>query len=156
MTNIINALKRRGFSLCSVFCLDCTFLQEQSKFISGNLLSLATMIQVSLPHITVLTKCDLISKTNIYKDIEEGMSPEDLVNELTPFLGKKIDKLNNLMIDFIKIFSLVSLRVLNPNNEDTISAVMYEADMVLQYYDSLEPKESDYINAEKNLMGNAE
>ena len=156
MTNIINALKRRGFSLCSVFCLDCTFLQEQSKFISGNILSLATMIQVSLPHITVLTKCDLISKSNIYKEIVDGMSPEDLVNELSPFLGKKIDKLNNLMIDFVKNFSLVSLRVLNPNDEDTISAVMYEADMVLQYYDSLEPREADYINAEKNLMGNNE
>jgi GTPase SAR1 family protein len=156
MTNIIKTLQRRGFSLCSVFCLDCTFLQEQSKFISGNLLSLATMIQVTLPHLTVLTKCDLISKTNIYKEIENGMTPEDLVEELTPFLGKKIDKLNELMINFVKNFSLVSLRVLNPNNEDTISAVMYEADMVLQYYDSLEPKESDYINAEKNLMGNAE
>ena len=156
MTNIINALKRRGFSLCSVFCLDCTFLQEQSKFISGNLLSLATMIQVSLPHLTVLTKCDLISKSNIYKEIEEGMSPEDLVGELTPFLGKKIDKLNELMINFVKSFSLVSLRALNPNNEDSISAVMYEADMVLQYYDSLEPREADYVNAEKSMMGNTD
>ena len=153
MTNIINALKRRGFSLCSVFCLDCTFLQEQSKFISGNLLSLATMIQVSLPHITVLTKCDLISKTNIYKEIEEGMTPEDLVGELTPFLGKKIDKLNELMIDFVKNFSLVSLKTLNRNDEDSINAVMYEADTIIQYYDSLEPREADYINAEKNLMG---
>ncbi len=156
MTSIIKQLKRRGFSLCSIFCLDCTFLQEQSKFISGNLLSLATMIQVSLPHLTVLTKCDLISKTNMYKEIEEGMTPEDLVEELTPFYGKKIDKLNELMINFVKNFSLVSLRALNPNDEDTISAVMYEADMVLQYYDSLEPREADYINAEKNLMGNNE
>ena len=156
MTNIIKTLQRRGFSLCSVFCLDCTFLQEQSKFISGNLLSLATMIQVTLPHLTVLTKCDLISKTNIYKEIENGMTPEDLVEELTPFLGKKIDKLNELMKKKIKNFSLVSLRVLNPNNEDTISAVMYEADMVLQYFDSLEPREADYINAEKKLMGESE
>ena len=153
MTNIITSLKRRGFSLCSVFCLDCTFLQEQSKFISGNLLSLATMIQVSLPHITVLTKCDLISKTNIYKEIEDGMTPEDLVGELTPFLGKKIDKLNELMIDFVKNFSLVSLKTLNPNDEESINAVLYEADMIIQYYDSQEPKESDYVNAEKNMMG---
>ena len=149
MTNIITSLKRRGFSLCSVFCLDCTFLQEQSKFISGNLLSLATMIQVSLPHITVLTKCDLISKTNIYKEIEEGMSPEDLVGELTPFYGKKIDKLNELMTNFVKNFSLVSLKTLNPNDEESINSVLYEADMILQYYDTKEPREEDYINAEK-------
>ena len=156
MTNIITSLKRRGFSLCSVFCLDCTFLQEQSKFISGNLISLATMIQVSLPHLTVLTKCDLISKTNIYKEIEEGMSPEDLVGELTPFYGKKIDKLNELMTNFVKNFSLVSLKTLNPNDEESINSVLYEADMILQYYDTKEPREEDYINAEKNMMGGEE
>ncbi len=153
MTSIIKQLKRRGFSLCSIFCLDCTFLQEQSKFISGNLLSLATMIQVSLPHLTVLTKCDLISKTNMYKEIEEGMTPEDLVEELTPFYGKKIDKLNELMINFVKNFSLVGLKTLNPNDEESINAVLYEADMIIQYYDSQEPRESDIVNAEKNLMG---
>ena len=156
MTSIIKKLQSRGFSLCSIFCLDCTFLQEQSKFISGNLLSLATMIQVSLPHLTVLTKCDLISKTNIYKEIEEGMSPEDLVEELTPFYGKKIDKLNELMINFVKNFSLVSLKTLNPNDEESINAVLYEADMIIQYYDSKEPREEDYVNAEKNMMGGEE
>ena len=30
---------------------------------------------------------------------------------------------------------------------------MYEADTIIQYYDSLEPREADYINAEKNLTG---
>ena len=153
MTSIIKKLQSRGFSLCSVFCLDCTFLQEQSKFISGNLLSLATMIQVSLPHLTVLTKCDLISKTNIYKEIEEGISPEDLVEELTPFYGKKIDKLNELMINFVKNFSLVSLKTLNFNDEESINSVLYEADMIIQYYDTKEPREEDYVNAEKNMMG---
>ena len=156
MTSIIKKLQSRGFSLCSVFCLDCTFLQEQSKFISGNLISLATMIQVSLAHLTVLTKCDLISKTNIYKEIEEGMSPEDLVGELTPFYGKKIDKLNELMTNFVKNFSLVSLKTLNPNDEESINSVLYEADMILQYYDTKEPREEDYINAEKNMMGGEE
>ena len=156
MTSIIKKLQKRGFSLCSIFCLDCTFLQEQSKFISGNLLSLATMIQISLPHLTIMTKCDLISKTNTYKEIEEGMSPEELVQELTPFYGKKIDKLNNLMIEFVKNFSLVGLKTLNPNDEESINAVLYEADMILQYYDSQEPRESDYVNAEKNMMGGEE
>ena len=153
MTSIIKQLKSRGFSLCSIFCLDCTFLQEQSKFISGNLLSLATMIQISLPHLTILTKCDLISKTNLYQEIEEGMSPEDVVEELTPFYGKKIDKLNELMISFVKNFSLVGLKTLNPNDEDSINAVLYEADMIIQYYDSQEPRESDIENAEKNIIG---
>ena len=152
MTSIIKHLQRRGFSLCSIFCLDCTFLQEQSKFISGNLLSLATMIQVSLPHLTILTKCDLISQTEMYKEIEEGISPEDLVGELKPFYGKKLDKLNQLMTEFVKNFSLVGLKTLNPNDEESINAVLYEADSITQYYDSQEPRESDYVNAEKNMQ----
>ena len=152
MTKIIKKLQKRGFSLCSIFCLDCTFLQEQSKFISGNLLSLATMIQVSLPHLTILTKCDLISKTNIYKEIEEGMTPEDLIDELTPFYGKKIDKLNELMVNFVKDYSLVGLKTLNPNDEESINAVLYEADMIIQYYDSREPREADYVKAEEAMM----
>ena len=81
------------------------------------------------------------------------MSPEDLVEELTPFYGKKIDKLNELMINFVKNFALVGLKTLNPNDEESINAVMYEADNIIQYYDSLEPREADYINAEKNLTG---
>ena len=111
------------------------------------------MIQVSLSHLTILTKCDLISKTNIYKEIEEGIASEDLVEELTPFYGKKIDKLNELMINFVKNFSLVSLKTLNPNDEESINSVLYEADMIIQYYDIKESREEDYVNAEKNMMG---
>ena len=39
--------------------------------------------------------------------------------------------------------------------KESINAILYEADMILQYYDTQEPRESDYINAEKNMMGDA-
>jgi GTPase SAR1 family protein len=153
MTNIINALKRRGFSLCSVFCLDCTFLQEQSKFISGNVLSLATMIQMELPHLTIMTKCDLISKTKLYNKIEDGIETGDLIKELSPMMGKKMSKLNNVLINFVENYSLVQFNTLNLNDEESISAVLYNADNVLQYFESQEPREDIFDNAEKDLMG---
>lgn len=156
LTQIIKILQKNGFSLCSIFCLDCTFLQEQSKFISGNLISLATMIQVALPHLTIMTKCDIISKSKLYKLLEDGIMPEDLVQELTPFYGKKIDKLNVLMSSFVQNFALTDLKTLNPNDEDSINAVLYEADMLLQYYDNQEPREDEYVKAENNLTGNGD
>ena len=153
MKRLFKLLQKNGFSLVSVFCLDCTFLQEQSKFISGNLLSLATMMQLGLPHLTILTKCDLIYNKKIYSEIEEGITPEDLSKELTPYIGNRCQKLNELMVSFVKNYSLVDLKPLNRNDIDSINAALYQADMILQFYDSQEPKESDFFNAENKMMG---
>ena len=153
MKKITNYLKKNGFSIVSIFCLDCTFLQEQSKFISGNVLSLATMIQMELPHLTVMTKCDLISKTKLYNQIEDGIETGDLIKELSPMMGKKMSKLNNVLINFVENYSLVQFNTLNLNDEESISAVLYNADNVLQYFESQEPREDIFDNAEKDLMG---
>ena len=153
MKKITNYLKKNGFSIVSIFCLDCTFLQEQSKFISGNVLSLATMIQMELPHLTIMTKCDLISKTKLYNQIEDGIETGDLIKELSPMMGKKMSKLNNVLINFVENYSLVQFNTLNLNDEESISAVLYNADNVLQYFESQEPREDVFDNAEKDLMG---
>ena len=153
MKKITNYLKKNGFSIVSIFCLDCTFLQEQSKFISGNVLSLATMIQMELPHLTIMTKCDLISKTKLYNKIEDGIETGDLIKELSPMMGKKMSKLNNVLINFVENYSLVQFNTLNLNDEESISAVLYNADNVLQYFESQEPREDVFDNAEKDLMG---
>ena len=153
MKKITNYFKKNGFSIVSIFCLDCTFLQEQSKFISGNVLSLATMIQMELPHLTIMTKCDLISKTKLYNKIEDGIETGDLIKELSPMMGKKMSKLNNVLINFVENYSLVQFNTLNLNDEESISAVLYNADNVLQYFESQEPREDVFDNAEKDLMG---
>ena len=153
MKKITNYLKKNGFSIVSIFCLDCTFLQEQSKFISGNVLSLATMIQMELPHLTIMTKCDLISKTQLYNKIEDGIETGDLIKELSPMMGKKMSKLNNVLINFVENYSLVRFNTLNLNDEESISAALYNADNVLQYFEAQEPREDIFDNAEKDLMG---
>ena len=153
MKKITNYLKKNGFSIVSIFCLDCTFLQEQSKFISGNVLSLATMIQMELPHLTVMTKCDLISKTKLYNQIEDGIEMGDLIKELNNLMGKKMKKLNSALINFVENYSLVQFNTLNLNDENSISAVLYNADNVLQYFESQEPKDNFFDGAERDLNG---
>ena len=153
MKKITNYLKKNGFSIVSIFCLDCTFLQEQSKFISRNVLSLATMIQMELPHLTVMTKCDLISKSNLYNKIEDGIEMGDLIKELNNLMGKKMKKLNSALINFVENYSLVQFNTLNLNDENSISAVLYNADNVLQYFESQEPKDNFFDGAERDLNG---
>lgn len=51
--------------MCAVFLLDATFITDPAKFVSGALLSLSAMVQLELPHLNVLTKCDLADRSEV-------------------------------------------------------------------------------------------
>lgn len=70
MTRLTKAIANAGYNLCSIYCADGTFINEPSKYISACLTSVATMTQVQLPHLNVLTKCDKIQD----KDFLEKMT----------------------------------------------------------------------------------
>lgn len=62
MTRIIKRIQSSGFNhLCCVFIADATQCAlESHKYISNIFVSLATMVQIELPHLNVMTKCDLL------------------------------------------------------------------------------------------------
>ncbi|KAL8431916.1 hypothetical protein Efla_002753 [Eimeria flavescens] len=62
---IVESLTRQGIRLCVAYCLDITFFSDAAKLISGSLLALNAMLFFELPHVNVLTKCDLVKQTNI-------------------------------------------------------------------------------------------
>lgn len=56
-----------------MFLLDATFITDPAKFVSGALLSLSAMVQLELPHLNVLTKCDLADRAEVgERDQERG------------------------------------------------------------------------------------
>jgi GPN-loop GTPase len=67
MRRLVDKLKRMGFYLCSVCLVDSTFIVDESKFFAGALMALSTMMSLELPHITVLSKCDLIEDKKFLK-----------------------------------------------------------------------------------------
>jgi hypothetical protein len=105
---LTNHFKKHGVNICSVFCLDSTFLTEQSKFVSGCLLSLATMIQMELPHLTVLTKVDLIEDKSILDKMDE-LDPRSLISEINPFMGKNMEKLSKTLVDLVFLYNIFRL-----------------------------------------------
>jgi GTPase SAR1 family protein len=62
MRQLINQMKNWGYNLLTVFVIDATFLCDASKFISGSLLSLSSMVALELPNLNVVSKCDLVDK----------------------------------------------------------------------------------------------
>ncbi|KAL8444112.1 hypothetical protein Emed_006399 [Eimeria media] len=63
--HIATFLERQGVRLCVAYCLDIAFFADAGKLLSGSLLALNAMLFFELPHVNVLTKCDLVAKANI-------------------------------------------------------------------------------------------
>ena len=60
MARIVECLTKTGHSLCSVCLIDSTFLDDDMKFVGGVLMSLSFMVALGLPHLSVVSKCDLL------------------------------------------------------------------------------------------------
>ncbi|EKX72983.1 ATP binding protein family member protein [Theileria equi strain WA] len=57
---ITQLLQRLGINALAVFLLDVSFMTDPSKLISGSLAGLAAMVNLEMPHINILSKCDLL------------------------------------------------------------------------------------------------
>lgn len=62
MKQLVEALQKWNFNVCSVYLIDSQFLIEASKFVSGVLTALSTMVNLETAHVNVMTKLDLLSK----------------------------------------------------------------------------------------------
>jgi GTPase SAR1 family protein len=72
MNKIIDQLRTWGYGekMVSVFVVDATFVTDPAKFISGSLLALSAMIAMQLPHVNVLSKCDLVEEASMERVLE--------------------------------------------------------------------------------------
>ena len=60
MRQLVHQMQEWGYTICGVHLMDSLFLDDPAKLIAGVMCSLSVMIQMELPHINVLTKCDLM------------------------------------------------------------------------------------------------
>lgn len=68
---LLEAVTSWGYtSMVGVFLIDASFCVDTEKFLSGALLSLSAMIALELPHISVLSKCDLLPEEQIEKILD--------------------------------------------------------------------------------------
>ena len=80
MGRLARELQNYGFNICSVYMLDSTHTNEHKKFISSSLMALSAMMSLGLPHLTVLSKCDLLNSdeeidriVDYIEDMDEGI-----------------------------------------------------------------------------------
>lgn len=147
MTRIVEKIKSWGYNLWAVFICDgTTCLSESSKFISTSMISLSTMVQVELPHINVMSKCDLIEdKKSLKKALDVSLLELAKDQESTKF-NQKYAKLNEIIAGVLEDFSLIRFVPLDIQDEETIERVWLEVDSLVQYKEFSMPDEAIYDN----------
>ena len=64
MRQLVELLQQRwNFRVCGVFLVDSQFMVDGAKFLSGTMAALSVMVNLEIPHINILTKMDLLSKS---------------------------------------------------------------------------------------------
>ena len=163
MSKIVECLSKIGFSLCTVCLIDATFLDDDMKFVGGILMSLSFMVTLGLPHISVVSKCDLVKDKNSIKSLnrmrkgvvfDQALQADDQeVQSAAPIteFDKRFGQLKEQFQQIVNDYDLVSLLPLNVENEETIYDIIYNADMCIQYLEAQEPQEENFEMAEQYL-----
>lgn len=131
MHNLADLLVMWGFRVVSVYLLDALFVLEPTKFISGCMLSLSCMINLELPHVNVITKCDIADKEQIAAILE--MEGAQFVSSLDKSSNPKMQRFSRAIGSVIDDYMMVSFVMLDITDEDSIEEVLNRTDHAIQY-----------------------
>lgn len=139
MHDVTKLLQLWGYRAVSVYLLDALFVLEPSKFISGCMLSLSCMLQLELPHINVITKCDIADKKQISEILESEGSW--MINTMDKYASRKFKRLTESLSSVIDDYMIVSFVMLDVTDEESLDEILCRTDMAIQYDEEIEPKE---------------
>jgi GTPase SAR1 family protein len=147
MRRVIDQMRMWGYesSMVGVFCVDATFLTDSAKFISGSLLSLSAMIALELPHVNVLTKCDLMAEEEVERmlAIESASLLWDYEQHDKEDRKHKRYKLTEAICSLLDDYTMVSFLPLNITDEDSMDHVLATMDHAIQYGENQEVDTGD-------------
>jgi len=140
MKTVCKNLQQWGYNVCAVYCIDSLVVTDATRFIAGTLMCLSAMIQLELPHVNVLTKCDLIEDPHLLDDFFDP-DVTTLIARLNSETRGRYRRLNEAMGTLIEDFSMVSFLPLDVTKEDSIDMVLSTVDHAIQYGEDVEPRE---------------
>ncbi|XP_032668292.1 GPN-loop GTPase 3 isoform X2 [Odontomachus brunneus] len=143
---LITILQNLNFQICAVFLIDSQFMVDGSKFLSGTMAALSVMINLELPHVNILSKMDLLSKS-ARRQLDKYLDPDPealLADMKKDSTNKKYHKLTKALGRLIEDYSLVRFLPLNIKSENSIADIKITIDNVLQYGEDTEVRVRDF------------
>jgi len=152
MKNLAKLLTTWGYRVASVYLLDALFVFDPPKFLSGCMLSLSCMLQLELPHMNVITKCDLADKSQIEMVLDAEGSW--MINQLDKNSPEKLKNLSRAIGSVLDDYMIVNFAMLDNNDEESIEDLLAKCDYIMQYGEDAEPREpQDHENENENEEG---
>lgn len=131
LRNIFARLEKIGYRLVVIHLIDSHYLTTPSKYISILLLSLRSMLTLSLPHLNVLSKIDLLNThypslslpLDFYTEVHS-------LNYLLPFLNDecppRFSALNAAIAELVEGFGLVAFETLAVEDRGSMTRLLPE------------------------------
>ncbi|XP_017891293.1 GPN-loop GTPase 3 [Ceratina calcarata] len=143
---LITMLQNLNFRICGVFLVDSQFMVDGSKFLSGTMAALSVMINLELPHVNILSKMDLLSKSS-RRQLDKYLEPDP--HSLLADMGKdpwneKYKNLTEAIGRLIEDYSLVRFYPLNIKDEESIADIKLTIDNIVQYGEDADVKIRDF------------
>ena len=131
--SVVDFMRRDGWQVVAVYCLDSQFAAEVPKYIAGCLSCLSAMVQLEVPHISVLTKMDLCKNKD---EVEEDYLFPDaahLRRALDVATAPRLHALNAAVTRLLDDFSMVAFVPLDVGDEESIGTCLAQVDGAVQY-----------------------
>ncbi|XP_022198775.1 GPN-loop GTPase 3 [Nilaparvata lugens] len=151
---LTDLLKNWNFNICAVFLVDAQFMVDGPKFLSGTMAALSVMVNLELPHVNILTKMDLLSKSARSKlDNYLDPDPQYLLTDIEAThskWGRNHHRLSEAIGRIIEDFSLVRFIPLDLRDDENVADVMMTIDNILQYGEDADVKTKDFEYPDEN------
>lgn len=150
---LVKQLQDWNFSICSVFLIDVQFMTDGAKFLSGTMAALSVMVNLEIPHVNILSKMDLLSKS-ARKRLDRFLEPDshsilgDLETSGISTFNKKYKKLTETIANIIDDYSLVRFIPLNLQDHENLGDVLITIDNVIQFGEDQDVKTKDFEEPE--------
>uniref|UniRef100_A0A8D8RZ27 GPN-loop GTPase 3 n=1 Tax=Cacopsylla melanoneura TaxID=428564 RepID=A0A8D8RZ27_9HEMI len=144
---LVDLLHGLDFRVCGVYLMDVQFMVDGAKFLSGTMSALTTMVNMEIPHVNVLTKMDLLSKS-ARKQIDRYLDPDPhvLLSDLDAAASSWNAQYRRLTESFGRIiedFSLVRYYPLNIKSEESVGDLWLTINNIIQYGEDADVKAKD-------------
>lgn len=153
LPELMKVLVSKNYNVLLIYMMDAQFTSDPAKFLSASLVALSTMTMLEMPHINVLSKCDLLTEEQKKKlDIYTEMDCDVLADEVKH--SENIQKLTDSICKIIDFFKLVQWKMLDSTNEDDMAQLEAEIDTIIQYYDNADfgdPEFQEYMEEPINM-----
>ncbi|KAH9386724.1 GPN-loop GTPase [Nematocida major] len=132
---IVQEMGKNHYTM-AIYALDATHAFDTAKFVSAAVSATISMCKFEVPHINVLTKCDLVPSEDL-EDFLFGMDIENIAEKL-PAHTPREKKFNHALTTIIRDQGLLGFIPLDYKKENSLEALAYQIDTCVQYIDAHE------------------